>query len=122
MSQYRVWPKSCSTTIGAMPSVVFAILAYIRAFFVPRHRLTLEAAALRQQLAVFKRKQPRPRLLRPDRLFWTIVPTANPICDFLPHARNPNVCAFLTAGLRSDERSHALSGHTTIHMLMPARG
>jgi hypothetical protein len=52
---------------------VLAILAYIRAFFVPRHRLALEAAALRQQLAVFKRKQPCPRLNRPDGLFWTML-------------------------------------------------
>jgi putative transposase len=48
-----------------------ALIAYIRAFFLPRHRLALEAAALRQQLAVFKRKQPRPRLSRADRIFWT---------------------------------------------------
>src|SRR5712692_4353876 len=54
-----------------MGSVVIAIVAYIRAFFLPRHRLALEAAALRQQFAVFKRKQPRPRLHRLDRLFWT---------------------------------------------------
>ncbi len=33
------------------------MVAYLRAFFVPRHRLGLEAAALRQQLSVFKRKQ-----------------------------------------------------------------
>ena len=43
---------------------------YLRAFFLPRHRLALESVALRQQLAVFKRKQPRPRLNRLDRLFW----------------------------------------------------
>ncbi len=54
-----------------MVSVVIAIVAYVRAFFVPRHRLALEAAALRQQLAVFNRNQPRPRLHRLDRLFWT---------------------------------------------------
>jgi hypothetical protein len=54
-----------------MASLVLAIVAYIRCFFVPRHRLALEAAALRQQLAVFKRKQPRPKLSRTDRLFWT---------------------------------------------------
>ena len=35
-----------------------------------RHRLGLEAAALRQQLTVLKRKQPRPRLRHLDRLFW----------------------------------------------------
>ena len=54
-----------------MGSLVIAVITYIRAFFVTRHRLALEAAALRQQLAVFKRKQPRPRLSRVDRLFWT---------------------------------------------------
>jgi putative transposase len=56
-----------------MGSLVVAILAYIRAFFVPRHRLALETAALRQQLAVFKRKQPRPGVKRLDRLFWTVL-------------------------------------------------
>jgi len=54
-----------------MGSLSVAVLTYIRAFFVTRHRLALEAAALRQQLVVFKRKQPRPRLDRMDRLFWT---------------------------------------------------
>jgi hypothetical protein len=43
------------------------MVAYIRSFFVPRHQLALEAAALRQQLAVFKRKQTHPRLHRLDR-------------------------------------------------------
>jgi hypothetical protein len=41
--------------IGAMGSLVFAVVPYIRAFFVQRHKLALETAALRQQLAVFKR-------------------------------------------------------------------
>ena len=54
-----------------MGSLMLAVVTYIRAFLVPRHKLALEAAALRQQLAVFKRKQPRPRLSRADRLFWT---------------------------------------------------
>jgi hypothetical protein len=48
-----------------------SVVAYIRAFFVPRHQLALEAAALRQQLAVFKRKQTRLRLHRLERFFWT---------------------------------------------------
>src|ERR1022692_4958875 len=39
-------------------------------FLVSRHRLALEVLALRQQLAVCKRKQPRPKLQRLDRLFW----------------------------------------------------
>jgi hypothetical protein len=35
-----------------------AMLAYLRAFVIARHTLALEAVALRQQLAFFKRKQP----------------------------------------------------------------
>ena len=58
------------TKIGLMITLALALVAYVRTFFVPRHKLALEAAALRQQLAVFKRKQPRPKLHRLDRLFW----------------------------------------------------
>ena len=56
--------------MGVMIALVVAVLTYCRAFFVARHRLGLEAAALRQQLVVFKRKQSRPRIQRLDRLFW----------------------------------------------------
>ena len=38
--------------------------------FRSRKDLLLENLALRQQLAVFKRKCPRPRLRRTDRFFW----------------------------------------------------
>ena len=50
--------------------LVFVMFAYVRALFVSRHKLALEAVALRQQLAVFKRKQSRPKLRRLDGLFW----------------------------------------------------
>ena len=53
-----------------MIALVFAVIAYCRAFFIGRHRLGMEVAALRQQLVVFKRKQPRPRLCSCDRAFW----------------------------------------------------
>ena len=33
-----------------MVTLALAVVAYLRAFFVPRHRLALEAAALRQHL------------------------------------------------------------------------
>ena len=39
-------------------------------FFRSRHDLGLEVIALRQQLGVLKRKNPRPRLHGWDRLFW----------------------------------------------------
>ena len=53
-----------------MVPLASAVAAYLRAFCMPRHRLALEVAALRQQLAVFKRKQARPKLYSLDRLFW----------------------------------------------------
>lgn len=53
-----------------MIALVLAAITYLRVFFVSRHRLGLEATALRQQLAVFKRKQSRPRLRSLDRFFW----------------------------------------------------
>ena len=60
------------TIIGTM-SLLGPMMAYLRAFFLPRHRLALEIVALRQQLAVFKRKQPRPRLNRLDRPWSGII-------------------------------------------------
>src|SRR5215469_4218271 len=53
-----------------MVALILAVVTYLRAFCLPRHRLGLEAAALRQQLTLLKRKQPRPRLPHLDRLFW----------------------------------------------------
>src|SRR5215469_2508529 len=56
-----------------MVTLACAMVAYLRTLFLPRHKLALEVVALRQQLAVLKRKQPRPKLGRPDRLFWMVL-------------------------------------------------
>jgi hypothetical protein len=53
--------------------MISGLIACISAFFsaFSRHRdLALENLALRQQLAIFKRRHPRPRLRPTDRLFW----------------------------------------------------
>ena len=50
---------------------VIAILA--RALFRSRRELIAENLALRQQLAVFKQKQPRPKLRPADRVFWVFL-------------------------------------------------
>ncbi|HEX4169639.1 MAG TPA: hypothetical protein VHZ55_29600 [Bryobacteraceae bacterium] len=50
-----------------------AMLAFARALLMSRHDLAMETAALRQQLAVYKRKQPCPKLSQVDRLFWVVV-------------------------------------------------
>src|SRR5580765_885889 len=47
------------------------MLAVLRVFFRSRSDTALEVLALRQQVAVLKRKRPRPALNSLDRLFWT---------------------------------------------------
>jgi putative transposase len=41
--------------------------------FRSRRDLLLENLALRQQLSVFKRKRPQPRLALSDKLFWVVL-------------------------------------------------
>jgi len=50
---------------------ILSFLAGIRVFFRSRRDTALEVLALRQQVAVLKRKRPRPKLNRLDRLFWS---------------------------------------------------
>ena len=54
-----------------MLDLILAFLAAIRVFFQTRVDLSLEVLALRQQVAVLKRKRPRPPLNSTDRFFWT---------------------------------------------------
>jgi hypothetical protein len=56
---------------GFVLTFLFTLLAAIRVFFRTRGDTALEALALRQQVAVLKRKRPRPTLNSLDRLFWT---------------------------------------------------
>jgi putative transposase len=51
--------------------LILALLCAVRVFFRNRRYTALEILALRQQVAVFKRKRPRPTLNSCDRLFWT---------------------------------------------------
>jgi putative transposase len=50
---------------------ILALFGAAYVFFRSRHDTALEILALRQQVAVLKRKRPRPRLNHLDRLFWT---------------------------------------------------
>ena len=50
---------------------MLTLLAAVRVFFRSRSDTALEILALRQQVAVLKRKRPRPCLNSFDRLFWT---------------------------------------------------
>jgi transposase InsO family protein len=52
-------------------SFLVAVLAAARVFFRSRTDTALEVLALRQQVAVLKRRRPRPPLRPMDRVFWT---------------------------------------------------
>jgi putative transposase len=56
-----------------MISFLIGLLTCLGAFFRSRYNLGLEILALRQQLGVLKRKNPRPRLRIEDRIFWTLL-------------------------------------------------
>lgn len=56
-----------------MIDIVGAILAAFAVFFRSRLDISLEVLALRQQIAVLKRKRRRPMLRRLDRLFWILL-------------------------------------------------
>src|SRR5215831_16211141 len=53
-----------------MIRLLLAFVSGFAAFFRSRHDLGLELLALRQQVSVLKRKNPRPKLSLWDRLFW----------------------------------------------------
>ena len=56
-----------------MIAFILALLAACRVFFRSRQDLALEILALRQQVAVLKRKHPKPRLRVHDRIFWILL-------------------------------------------------
>jgi len=59
-----------------MTTLVAAILGTLVAAFRPRASLVVENLALRQQLAVLRRRTPRPRLRPVDRTFWAVLSRA----------------------------------------------
>jgi len=54
-----------------VPEFILSLLSVVRVFLRSRTDTALEILALRQQVAVLKRKRPRPPLNSVDRLFWT---------------------------------------------------
>lgn len=54
-----------------MLALILAIFVALRVFWSSRSTTALEMLALRQQLAVMKRKRPRPAVRVWDRVFWT---------------------------------------------------
>jgi hypothetical protein len=52
---------------------LLTVIAAARIFFRNRTDTSIEVLALRQQVAVLKRKRPKPPLCPLDRLFWTVL-------------------------------------------------
>jgi len=78
-----------------------AFLAAIRVFFRSRVDTSLEALALRQHVAVLKRKRPRPSLNRLGRFFWTTLRNIWPRwSDVLVIVKPDTVVGWHRAGLR----------------------
>jgi hypothetical protein len=61
--------KDWFVLVESIPSCLAALRVFIRS----RGDTALEVLALRQQLAVLKRKRRRPQLDRLDRVFWTVL-------------------------------------------------
>ncbi len=67
-----------SSSSSVMFAIVWALLCYPLTWLRPTDQLALEYLALRHQLAVLKRRVPKPRLQRTDRLFWVILKSCWP--------------------------------------------
>jgi len=76
-------------------------LTCLSAFFGSRYNLSLEILALRQQLGILKRKNPRPRLRIQDRIFWILLRRLWPAwTNVLVIVKPQTVVAWHRAGFR----------------------
>ena len=62
-----------------MQKIIEILLAMFREIFLGRAALHTEILALRQQVAVLKRKRPRPSLRMADRVFWLVLSCLSPM-------------------------------------------
>src|SRR5271167_2824992 len=67
----NLFGSACNTAL--MLRFLRLLAVPVIGFFRSRRDLLLENLALRQQLAVLKRRHSRPRLAATDRLFWVIL-------------------------------------------------
>jgi putative transposase len=80
---------------------ILSLLTAVRVFIRTRSDTALELLALRQQVAVLKRKRPRPTLNSLDRLFWTTLRSAWPRWkDVLVIVKPETVIGWHRAGFR----------------------
>jgi hypothetical protein len=59
--------------LGDMLAILLGLFRFIWPFGKGHDAVALENHTLRQQLAIYKRKKKRPRLIRRDRWFWIVL-------------------------------------------------
>ena len=80
---------------------ILALIAAARVFLQSRTDVAFEVLALRQQVAVLKRRRPRPPLRPVDRLFWMLLrKTWSRWTDALLIVKPETVIAWHRAGFR----------------------
>ena len=70
---HRAEPSTVASDLGhyrVMAAIRLSFFGALGSTLRTRGGLILESLALRQQLAIFKRRDPHLRLIHPDRLFW----------------------------------------------------
>ena len=84
-----------------MLQIILSFLVAIRVFFRSRSDTALNVLALRQQVAVLKRKRPRPKLNFWDRLFWRALRQCwSRWTDVLVQVKPETVASWHRAGFR----------------------
>src|SRR5664279_3602567 len=97
------------------------MLTYARAFLISRPSLEMETAALRQQLAVYKRKQPR--RINSNRLFWVVVRRVwNNWSEALVLVKPDTVVSWHHAGYRLFWRWRSCRSNSRERRKIPSRG
>jgi hypothetical protein len=66
--------------VSGIHTALSVLLANLRNTFRSRVALQLQVLALQQQLSVYQRKTPRPRLITLDRAFWVLLYRLWPAC------------------------------------------
>ena len=65
--------------------MVRLLFGFLASWFRSQNDLALENVALRQQVASFKQRQPRPALSNTDRAFWVLLRTIRIMHLTAPH-------------------------------------
>jgi hypothetical protein len=96
-----------------MAPFLFGLFTWFGTFFRSRYNLSLEIIALRQQLGVLKRKTPRPRPKKRDRMFWILLRRIWPLWSNALIVVKPETVVSLSPSLVSFQAAAQAPGHVS---------